>query len=97
MSTDFSTKCRILADVHSEATWNKDLDEFRQYNDMGLPLAYAVAVDIVEPKEKAKEFIEETWILLCKLLEVDPDKEYEDSEDILSEAGIEIDEDDEDA
>lgn len=95
MSTDFSTKCRILADVHSESTWNDDLGEFKKYNDMGLPLAYAVAVDIVEPKEKAKEFIEETWLLLCKMLEVDPEKEYQDSVDILSEAGIEI-EDDED-
>lgn len=100
MSTSFLTKCEILAEVHLEATWNIDLNDFRDYNDLGLPLAYSVDKDLIEIKEDGKKYIEETWGNLCAMLGVDSEEKFEDSEDILSKSpviqNLKIDEEDED-
>jgi hypothetical protein len=88
MSTDFFIKCEILGDVHIEAGWNKELDEFREYNDLGLPLAYAVSKHLIELKKEGEEFVEETWKLLCQMLQVDPEESYEDSDDLLNKSPI---------
>ena len=88
MSTSFLTKCEILAEVHLEATWNIDLNDFRFYNDLGLPLAYSVDKDLIEVKEGGKEYIEETWNNLCKMLGVDKEEEFEDSDDMLQKSPV---------
>jgi len=88
MSTDFSIKCEILGDVHIEAGWNKELTEFKEYNDLGLPLAYAVSKQLIELKKEGTDFVEETWKLLCQMLQVDPEGDYEDSDDILDKSPI---------
>jgi hypothetical protein len=85
MSTSFLTKCEILAEVHVEAGFNPNLNEFRKYNDIGLPLAYLIHQDLVEVKgEQSLKYIEDTWRMLCESLELDPDKEYKDSDDFLA-------------
>ena len=88
MSTDFSIKCEILAEVHQEATWNIDLNEFREYNDLGLPLAYSLDKDLIELKEGAEFYIEDTWNNLCEMLGVDNEEEFIDSEDMLSKSPV---------
>ena len=88
MSTSFLTKCEILAEVHLEATWNIDLNEFREYNDLGLPLAYSLDKDLIELKEGAEVYIEDTWNNLCKMLGVDNEEEFIDSEDMLSKSPV---------
>jgi hypothetical protein len=88
MSTDFSIKCEILAEVHLEATWNIDLNDFREYNDLGLPLAYSFNKGLIELKEGADSYIEETWNNLCEMLGVDKEEEFEDSEDILEKSPV---------
>jgi hypothetical protein len=59
-----------------------EFDEFREYNDLGLPIAYAIANDIVKPTEMAQRFIEETFDLLLASLEVD-DSGYETLDELL--------------
>lgn len=88
ISTDFLTKCEILSEVHLEATWNIDLDNFREYNDLGLPLAYSVDKDLIEIKEGGKDYIEETWKNLCEILGVDKEDEFEDSDDMLQKSPL---------
>jgi hypothetical protein len=95
MSTDFSKKCEILSEVHSESLWNEDLRDFKEYNDIGLPLAYLVNKEIATASDKGIEYIEETWKELCLSLEINPDKEYKDSDELLEEAGIDLLDDDE--
>jgi hypothetical protein len=103
MSTSFLTKCEILAEVHLEATWNIDLNDFRDYNDLGLPLAYSVDKDLIEIKEGGKEHIEDSWNNLCEMLGVNKEDEFEDSDDMLEKSPVmqklkeDEDEDDEDA
>jgi hypothetical protein len=85
MSTSFSTKCEILAEVHVESGFNPNLDEFRQVNDIGLPLAYLIAQGLVEPKgDDSLKYVEDTWRMLCESLDLDPNLEYTDSEDFLA-------------
>lgn len=85
MSISFSKKCDLLAEVHVEASWNEELNEFRKYNDVGLPLAYLLSIEMVELKgDEGRVHIEETWQLLCEALEVDNDTEYESIDDMVS-------------
>jgi hypothetical protein len=88
VSTDFSTKCEILSEVHLESTWNMDLNDFRSYNDLGLPLAYAYDKDLITLKDGGTEFIEETWSALCEMLGVDKNDTFEDSEDMISKSPV---------
>ncbi len=86
MSTSFSTKIAILAEVHAEAVWNSELDDFKKVNDIALPLAYLVENKLATLLPTADNYIHSTWEMLCKLLEVDPDAEYEDSDDMIEES-----------
>jgi hypothetical protein len=88
MSTSFSTKIAILAEVHAEAVWNSELDDFKKVNDIALPLAYLVENKLATLLPTADNYIHSTWEMLCKLLGVDPDAEYEDSDDILSKSTL---------
>ena len=84
MSTDFSTKCDILSEVHIESGWNKDLADFADYNDVGLPLAWLMSTYLIkELEESGVNHIEETWSGLCELLAVDPDTKYQNSDHMI--------------
>ena len=94
MSTDFSIKCEILAEVHTEAQWNEELEDLKEYHDIGLPLAYLTHLELAKPDERGKDFIEETWKGLCEAYKVDPDAEYLDADDLLAKAtGLEKEQD----
>ena len=85
MSTSFLIKCEILAEVHVESGFNPNLNEFRKYNDIGLPLAYLINQELVEPKgEKSLKYIEDTWRMLSESLGIDPNGDYKNAEDYLS-------------
>ena len=70
-TTHFSNKCAILAELWLSYRSDPEFDDFVEYNDLGLPIAYAIANDIVKPTEMAQKFIEETFDLLLASLEVD--------------------------
>ena len=85
MSTSFSTKIAILAEVHVEADYNSNLEEFAKVCDIGLPLAYLIHQELAEPKgDKALKYIEDTWRMLSESLGIDPNGDYDDAEDFLS-------------
>jgi hypothetical protein len=53
-----------------------------EYNDIGLPLAYAFAEDLAKPTALAEKYIGETYALLVEALNI-PDEEYEALEEML--------------
>jgi hypothetical protein len=59
--------------------------DFIEYNDLGLPIAYAIHAEIVEAKSPAIDFINETFELLLSALDVE-DTGYENLDDILGSA-----------
>jgi NMD protein affecting ribosome stability and mRNA decay len=67
--TEFPIVCEILGkfwlDVKGEAAWA----EFIRYNDLGLPLAYALTQGIVEATDSTEGFVNETWLGLLKELD----------------------------
>lgn len=59
-----------------------EFKDFIEYNDLGLPLAYAIAEGIVEKTEISSNFINEAFDILLSALGVE-DTGYESLEDLL--------------
>lgn len=64
-TTEFTSKCSILADIWLNYRDDEIFEDFINYNDLGLPLAYLADSGVVETKtEQAQAFINETFDLL---------------------------------
>jgi hypothetical protein len=61
----------------------EDFEDFLEYNDLGLPIAYAIANDIVKPLDLAKSFVDETFDLLLVSLGIEDDN-WENLDQMLS-------------
>jgi hypothetical protein len=59
-----------------------EFKDFIDYNDLGLPLAYAISEGIVEKSDIATNFINEAFDILLSALGVQ-DTGYETLEDLL--------------
>jgi hypothetical protein len=70
-STTYTDKCSILAELWLNYRNDEEFQDFVEYNDLGLPLAYAIANDIVKSSEMAQKFVEETFDLLLGALEIE--------------------------
>lgn len=82
VTTHFSNKCSILADLWINYRDDKKFKDFISYNDLGLPIAYAIAEDIVSPMPMAEQFINETFDLLLAGVELE-DNDFETLDEIL--------------
>jgi hypothetical protein len=86
---DTGSKCLILEELSKAFTFGElDRDffsEFVIYNDLGLPLAQMVVYDLGTLNDGGEKIIEETWVALCELLDLDPTEEFEDLDDMLDE------------
>ncbi len=81
--TTFENKCVILADLWLNYRDDDNFEDFIQYNDMGLPLAYALSEGIVKGTELSNKFIDETFDLLLSGLGIE-DSDYQSLDDLLS-------------
>jgi hypothetical protein len=75
MTTAFEDKTSILADLWLNYRYDTEFVDFIEYNDLGLPLAYAINEGIVDTTDLATNFINETFDLLLAGLGI------QDSED----------------
>lgn len=89
MPIDFSNKCEILSELWMNYRKDENFEDFIEYNDMGLPLAYFIHTKMVEPAEEAKGFVEETYNLFIAALNIDPDNEYTTLNDLFRAASEE--------
>jgi hypothetical protein len=80
--TPFLTKCEILSDLWLNYKADTEFTDFIQYNDLGLPLAYAIAEGIVEATPIATNFINETFELLVAGLAIE-DEGFENLDEML--------------
>lgn len=81
-----SKKAEILADLWTGYKEDENFSEFVQYNDLGLPLAYALSYNIIEPNDRVETFVQETWDLLLSGLNLE-DGDYESLDDLLAQSG----------
>jgi len=84
--TTFENKCLILADIWLNYRDDEQFEDFIQYNDMGLPLAYALSEQIVKGTELSTKFVEETFDLLLSGLGVE-DEAWVSLDDLLMSTG----------
>jgi hypothetical protein len=82
-TTPFSSKCEILGELWLKYRSEEEFEDFLDYNDLGLPIAYAIANDIVKSTDLAKAFVEETFDLLLTSLGVE-DEGWENLDELLS-------------
>jgi hypothetical protein len=84
--TTQENKYNILSELWLNYKNDQNFEDFISYNDIGLPLAYAISSGIVKETESANRFIDETFLLLLNSLEVEDDG-FENLDDIFLVAG----------
>ena len=83
---DFSKKCEILGDLWIEYRDDDNFKDFIEYNDIGLPLAYAVSSELATATPKGELYVNETWDLFIDSLGLDYNAEYESLDEMLEQA-----------
>ncbi len=88
---DYSKKCLILADFWLNYKDEEEFNDFVEYNDIGLPLAFMITENIVESTQVGEIYVNEAWELLCAALNVDSKQNYDTLEDMFLDAGAQED------
>lgn len=84
--TTQESKAHILSELWLGYKNDQNFEDFFSYNDLGLPLAYAISNGIVKATELSNKFIDETFTLLLASLEIE-DEGYDGLDDIFLMAG----------
>ncbi len=85
MTTTIENKTIILSDLWLNYKADEEFTDFMEYNDIGLPLAYTIANNIVNTTELADTFITETFDLLLAGLEIEDSEEgFEDLDELFA-------------
>jgi hypothetical protein len=83
VGTTFKAKCEILGELWIKYRDEETLEDFFEYNDLSLPLAFLISEEIVTDKNSAIEgFIEESFMLLLSAVGLE-DKGFDNLDDIL--------------
>ena len=78
----FENKITILAELWMNYRDDEDLQDFVEYNDLGLPLAYFLMNEIVLPTSQSELYINESYDLFIASLQV-ADREWESLDEVL--------------
>jgi hypothetical protein len=82
--TSFENKTRILGQLWINFKTEDEWADFFEYNDMGLPLAFAFTEGIVNHTNTLEQYINETWFLFLEGLETE-DTGFGDLSELLQE------------
>jgi hypothetical protein len=85
MMTDFSKVCNILSQLYINYKDEEDFEDFIEFNDLGLPLAYLASEGLCEVSDDGKKYIMETWELFITSLGIQ-DEGFDDLEEVLTKA-----------
>jgi hypothetical protein len=81
-STTFENKALILGQLWIRNEEEEEWADFFKYNNLGLPLAFALAEDIINHSESLEKYINETWKLLLESMEIE-DTGFEDFDELI--------------
>ena len=82
-TTAFSNRCDILAELWVDYKNDTKFEDFIDYNDIGLPIAYALSTDIIKSTPMAESFVNETFDLLLEVLGIESDTGFDSLADIF--------------
>ena len=90
---DTKTKIEAIVEFATDTVAIKSglYDEFFEYNDLGIPLAIAINAEIAIINEAGIKVIDETFTNLCLTMEIDPNKEYKNFDEMLEEPTKDLD------
>jgi hypothetical protein len=80
--TSLDAKAAILSDLWIAYKKDSQFEDFIEYNDVGLPLAFLYTEGLVEIKNAGSMFIEETFEILLSTLGIE-DTGFETLDDVL--------------
>lgn len=80
---DFSSKCEILAELWLNYRGDTDFEDFVEYNDIGLPLAYAISAGLAKAEPQGELYVNETWDLFVEALGLDSETVWESLDEML--------------
>jgi hypothetical protein len=80
--TQYFTKCQILGQLWVDFREDEEFADFMEYNDLGLPIAFAIANGIVNDTPLSNATITETWDIFLAGLDI-KDTGFETLEDVL--------------
>ena len=86
MATDFSDITDRLATLYIQYKQEEGFEDFIEYNDVGLPLAYLTAESLCDPTDDGRRYIKETWDLFLSALEIE-DTGFTTLEEMFGKAG----------
>jgi len=87
----YSKRCFILSDFWLNYKDDEEFEDFVEYNDIGLPLAFMITEDIVKSTTVGEVYVNEAWELLCTALKIDSKQDYDSLEDMFMDAGAQED------
>lgn len=85
VETLFVNKCSILGELWLNFRDDEDYQDFIEYNDIGLPLAYILDSEIADINDSSVKYIDETFALLLEQLEIE-DQGFEDLNELINAA-----------
>ena len=68
--TDFSSMCNILGELYFNYKDQGEMDDFIDFNDLGLPLAYLASENLCQVSDDGAKYIMETWALFLETLKL---------------------------
>lgn len=71
--TSFENKCAILSELWIRDRNAEGYKEFVEFNDLGLPLAYAIHNGLVVKTSRSDELVSETFAMFLDILGVEDD------------------------
>jgi len=83
MNTPIETRAEILADLWMNYRLDDEFKDFVEYNDLGLPLAYAVTANIISNNKQVNDLMDETFEILLSALNIEEDLGFESLDDML--------------
>lgn len=86
MTTTIESKAQILSELWQDYREDNDFKDFIEYNDLGLPLAYAFANEIAKETELAERYVNESYDLLAESLGVSGTEPFDSLEDMLEQS-----------
>ena len=82
--TSFESICSILGDLWMDYKSDKYFKDFIEYNDIGLPIAFLIDNELVEPTNLATQYVYETWEIFLAALEIKEDIGWQSLEEVFN-------------
>ena len=84
--TDFSKQVEILGQFYMSARDNKEMSEFMEFNDIGLPLSYLASEGLCDISEDGKKYVAESWEMFLLAMGI-TDEGFENLGEIFLKSG----------